>query len=85
VTGERYPAIEPYESGFLDVGDGHSLYWETVGNPAGTPVVWLHGGPGSGSTAGSGAASTRPPTGRWCSTSAAAGGPGRWPTPPRPT
>src|SRR6185503_94603 len=27
-------------------------YWETVGNPAGTPVVWLHGGPGSGSTAG---------------------------------
>lgn len=52
MTGERYPAIEPYESGFLDVGDGHSLYWETVGNPAGTPVVWLHGGPGSGSTAG---------------------------------
>ena len=49
---ERYPAIEPYESGFLDVGDGHSLYWETVGNPAGTPAVWLHGGPGSGSTLG---------------------------------
>ena len=49
---ERYPAIEPYESGFLDVGDGHSLYWETVGNPAGTPAVWLHGGPGSGSNLG---------------------------------
>lgn len=49
---DRYPAIEPYESGFLDVGDGHSLYWETVGNPAGAPAVWLHGGPGSGSTAG---------------------------------
>jgi proline iminopeptidase len=49
-VAERYPEIEPYESGFLDAGDGHSLYWETVGNPAGTPVVWLHGGPGSGST-----------------------------------
>jgi proline iminopeptidase len=32
----------------LAVGDGHELYWETVGNPAGIPVVWLHGGPGSG-------------------------------------
>ena len=49
---ERYPEIEPYESGFLDVGDGHSLYWETVGDPAGTPAVWLHGGPGSGSSLG---------------------------------
>ena len=36
---ERYPEIEPYASGFLDVGDGHSVYWETVGNPAGTPAV----------------------------------------------
>ncbi len=45
---ERYPDTEPYESGMLDVGDGHEVYWETVGNPAGTPAVWLHGGPGSG-------------------------------------
>jgi proline iminopeptidase len=51
-VAERYPEIEPYESGFLDVGDGQSLYWETVGNPAGTPAVWLHGGPGSGCTPG---------------------------------
>ena len=28
-----YPAIEPYETGMLDVGDGHSLYWELCGNP----------------------------------------------------
>jgi proline iminopeptidase len=49
---ERYPEIEPYASGFLDVGDGHSLYWETVGNATGRPAVWLHGGPGSGSTVG---------------------------------
>lgn len=48
---ELHPAAEPYESGLLDVPDGHTLYWETVGNPAGTPVVFLHGGPGSGCTA----------------------------------
>lgn len=45
-----YPAIEPYESGMLDVGDGHSLYWELSGNPDGKPVVFLHGGPGGGSS-----------------------------------
>jgi proline iminopeptidase len=45
-----YPAIEPYERGMLDVGDGHSLYWELSGNPGGKPVVFLHGGPGGGSS-----------------------------------
>jgi len=45
---ERYPEVEPYESGMLEVGDGHRMYWETVGNPAGVPAVFLHGGPGSG-------------------------------------
>ena len=34
----------------LDVGDGHSLYWELCGNPDGKPVVFLHGGPGGGSS-----------------------------------
>ena len=48
-----YPQIEPYETGQLDVGDGHSLYWEVCGNPAGKPAVVLHGGPGSGCTPGS--------------------------------
>ena len=33
----------------LDVGDGHRVFWETVGNPTGKPAVVLHGGPGSGS------------------------------------
>lgn len=32
----------------LDVGSGHQLYIETSGNPDGVPVVFLHGGPGSG-------------------------------------
>jgi proline iminopeptidase len=45
-----YPPIEPYESGHLHVGDGHSLYWELSGNPDGKPVVFLHGGPGGGSS-----------------------------------
>ena len=45
-----YPEIEPYKSGHLDVGDGHSLYWELSGNPGGKPVVFLHGGPGGGSS-----------------------------------
>ncbi|PWJ48822.1 proline iminopeptidase [Quadrisphaera granulorum] len=40
--------IEPYETGYLDVGDGHSLYWEQCGNPDGKPAVVLHGGPGTG-------------------------------------
>jgi proline iminopeptidase len=45
-----YPPIEPYQTGMLDVGDGHSLYWELSGNPNGKPVVFLHGGPGGGSS-----------------------------------
>lgn len=43
-----YPPIEPYQTGYLSVGDGHDLYWEECGNPRGLPVVFLHGGPGSG-------------------------------------
>jgi len=44
----RYPEIEPYEQGSLDVGDGNAIYWETCGAPDGKPAVVLHGGPGSG-------------------------------------
>ena len=43
-----YPIVEPYASGMLDVGDGHSLYWERVGTPGAKPAVFLHGGPGGG-------------------------------------
>ncbi|WJK38935.1 prolyl aminopeptidase [Solwaraspora sp. WMMA2056] len=42
--------IEPYDTGMLDVGDGHQVYWEVCGNPDGVPAVVLHGGPGSGCT-----------------------------------
>ena len=43
-----YPEIEPYESGMLDVGEGHSLHYERVGTPGAKPAVFLHGGPGGG-------------------------------------
>jgi len=41
---------EPFETGRLQVGDGHVLYYEQWGAREGTPVVYLHGGPGSGCT-----------------------------------
>jgi proline iminopeptidase len=41
---------EPSHHGLLEVGDGHVLYWETVGTPRHTPAVYLHGGPGSGAS-----------------------------------
>lgn len=43
-----YPAINPYDSGFLRVSPIHELYWEQSGNPEGKAVVFLHGGPGGG-------------------------------------
>ena len=46
--GELFPAIEPYRTAFLAVSARHNLYYEEVGNPRGVPVVFLHGGPGSG-------------------------------------
>jgi proline iminopeptidase len=45
-----FPPIEPYRSGRLQVDEVHSLYWEESGNPAGQPVLFLHGGPGSGAS-----------------------------------
>jgi proline iminopeptidase len=43
-----YPEIEAYDSGHLDVGDGHVIYWERSGTKGAKPVVFLHGGPGGG-------------------------------------
>ncbi len=44
-----YPEIEPYQTGYLQVSEVHSLYYEQSGNPNGEPAVFIHGGPGSGS------------------------------------
>jgi proline iminopeptidase len=43
-----YPPIDPFDQRMLDVGDGHRIYVEQCGNPAGVPVIVLHGGPGGG-------------------------------------
>ena len=45
---DLFPSIETHASGMLEVGDGHSLYWEVSGNPRGPVVVFVHGGPGAG-------------------------------------
>ncbi len=45
-----YPPIEPYETHRLKVSDLHELYVEESGNPEGKPVVFLHGGPGGGTS-----------------------------------
>lgn len=37
---------------FIDVGDGHQLYVHDWGNPKGLPIIFLHGGPGNGSSDG---------------------------------
>jgi len=47
---EFYPEIEPFQSGYLPVGGPHQIYYEQCGNPKGAPVVFLHGGPGAGSS-----------------------------------
>lgn len=47
-----YPPIEPYRQQVLDMPGGHSVYVEQCGNPAGAPVVVLHGGPGGGCSPG---------------------------------
>ena len=45
---EMYPEIEPYQTHRLAVDARHTLYLEECGNPAGLPVIFLHGGPGAG-------------------------------------
>lgn len=48
MTYSLYPAIEPYRAGTLRVSDLHEIYYEEVGNPKGSPVLFVHGGPGGG-------------------------------------
>ncbi len=45
---ELYPDIEPYDHGMLKLSTLHTMYYEQCGNPNGEPVLFLHGGPGSG-------------------------------------
>ena len=45
-----YAEIEPYKSGMLALDGLHRMYWEQSGAPGGVPAVFLHGGPGAGTT-----------------------------------
>ncbi|MBI4716561.1 MAG: prolyl aminopeptidase [Planctomycetes bacterium] len=46
---DYFPDIEPFETGYLKVSDGHEIYYELCGNREGKPAMLLHGGPGGGS------------------------------------
>lgn len=50
LTNTLYPEIQPNRQGMLPLDPIHTMYWEESGNPGGIPVVFLHGGPGAGST-----------------------------------
>ena len=43
---ELYPEIEPHASGMMATDGVHQIYYEECGNPRGTPVLVIHGGPG---------------------------------------
>lgn len=47
-----YPDIEPYQQFFMATGGAHKVYVEISGNPGGFPVLFLHGGPCSGTRPG---------------------------------
>ena len=49
-AGRLYPPIGPFETVELAVTDGHTLYVERCGRAGGEPILFLHGGPGSGCT-----------------------------------
>ena len=48
---EPYPPLEPFRTGRLRVSDLHELYWEECGRQGGEPILFIHGGPGAGTTA----------------------------------
>ncbi len=49
VDSVLYPKISPHVTGMLQVSSLHTIFWERSGNPAGKPVIVIHGGPGGGS------------------------------------
>lgn len=51
VVKNLYPDCLPYRDEMLKVSLLHTIYYEECGNPNGVPVVFLHGGPGSGCNA----------------------------------
>jgi proline iminopeptidase len=50
MTATLFPDLPTRRQGFFQLDELHTMYWEESGNPAGIPVVVLHGGPGGGSS-----------------------------------
>ena len=70
-----YAELRVDTTGELAVDDLHRIYWEVSGNPDGIPVLFIHGGPGAGSSHNDRRFSTRPATVSSCLISAAAAAP----------
>lgn len=48
MTYSPFPEISPYKTGRLKVSSRHEIHFEEAGNPRGSPVLFVHGGPGGG-------------------------------------
>jgi len=46
IQDKNFP--QTYANDYFEVGDGHKIYVEQLGDPMGLPIIFLHGGPGSG-------------------------------------
>jgi proline iminopeptidase len=46
-----HPPLQSFDHGWLNVGDGHAIYWEQCGHPGAPAALFVHGGPGAGCTA----------------------------------
>ena len=45
-----FPIVEARESGMMPTPDGHEIHFERFGREGAIPLVYLHGGPGSGAS-----------------------------------
>lgn len=45
-----YAQVQPYRRGYLPVSDRHRIYFEESGNKSGKPTLFIHGGPGGGTS-----------------------------------
>ena len=48
ILNNLFSEIEPFNKKHLKVDALHQIYYEQCGNPQGSPIIFLHGGPGSG-------------------------------------
>lgn len=47
---EPYSPKPAYTEGMLQVDETNKIYWQISGNPNGIPVIFVHGGPGGGTS-----------------------------------